>query len=183
MSWWWLLVLLLLICLLICVLCAICVCVRYRGANYAVFEKERDQGREPMLQPDDKRFVEYGHGWVHICTRHMQYDIDAVNEPHWVSPIVPSSTSGMTPPLVSILYYCIVLHCVHRSMHTKQTVCSVNTDAAHRRKAEYTLNIRIVPLISNIFLSHHILWANEWLSCLCLLSIILCIVRACSNIL
>jgi len=55
----WLIALVIAIILMLVVLIIVCLVVRNRGAKYPVQEKERAQGREPMLT-DDKGFGEYG---------------------------------------------------------------------------------------------------------------------------
>uniref|UniRef100_A0A183I989 Bravo_FIGEY domain-containing protein n=1 Tax=Soboliphyme baturini TaxID=241478 RepID=A0A183I989_9BILA len=56
----WLIAILVAIMILIIVLIIVCLVIRNRGAKYPVSEKEKEQGREPMLK-DDKGFDEYTH--------------------------------------------------------------------------------------------------------------------------
>uniref|UniRef100_A0A7E4W950 Neuroglian n=1 Tax=Panagrellus redivivus TaxID=6233 RepID=A0A7E4W950_PANRE len=55
---WWILLIILIILLLLIILCIICLCTRRRGQKYNVAERERQQGREPIL-PKDRTFEDY----------------------------------------------------------------------------------------------------------------------------
>uniref|UniRef100_A0AC34QKD9 Neuroglian n=1 Tax=Panagrolaimus sp. JU765 TaxID=591449 RepID=A0AC34QKD9_9BILA len=55
---WWIILFLAIILLLLILLCIICLCTRRRGQKYLVAEKEREQGREPIL-PKEKTFEAY----------------------------------------------------------------------------------------------------------------------------